>query len=304
MKERTSRRRGRRSRFRPFALVALFALLVLTAGLAWAASWRGFRPGHVEVIGNTRVATGRILAVAAIDPHVNIWLQSSGGIAARVLRIRSIAHVSVNRSLPNRVALVVSQRVPEARLVAGDGSCAVDSRGYLFPLQQKDETLPAIVAKRRNCSTRRLPPASRTMRLLSVLQRADAAGVPLATLTLDRYEEERGSLADGTLLYIGDGTQLERKFDEVQALKKRLHSTWAHIKALDLRAPSTPVVVEGKKVEGDGLPVINATKGRGTRAPHRSPVKISSSHWYGVSKSPRSGGPPRGSSPTHSASSP
>ena len=302
--ERTSRRRGKRSRLRPFALVALFALLVVTAGLAWAASWRGFRPRHIEVIGNTRVATARILAAAAIDPHVNIWLQSSGGMTARLLRIRSIASVSVHRSLPNRVTLVVSQRIPEARLVAGDGSCAVDRRGYLFPLQPKDDTLPAIVAKRRSCSERRLPTASLTMRLLSVLRRADAAGVALAALTLDRYQEERGTLADGTLLYIGDGTQLERKFAEVQALEKRLHSTWAHIKALDLRAPSTPVVVEGKKVEGGGLSSVNATKDRGKRALLRSPVKISSNHLRGVSKNRRSGDPPRGSSPNHSASSP
>ena len=302
--ERASRRRGRRSSFRPFALVAAFVLLLLAVGVAWAASWKGFRPGSIAVFGNTRVATSRILVVAAIDPHVNIWLQSSAGIAARLRRIRSIAQVAVHRSLPNRVALVIRERIPEARLVAGDGSCAVDRRGYLFPLLPREVKLPAILAKERSCAARRIPAASQTMRLLSLLRRADAAGIRFAALSFDGYGEERGALADGTQLYIGDGTQLERKFAEIRALEQRLRSEWGHIKALDLRAPSTPVIVDGKKVEGGAAFSISAMKGRGKRAPDRSQAKTSSNHLREVSKSPRSGDPPRASSPNHSASSP
>ena len=302
--ERMSRRRGRRSRLRPFALVAAFALLLLAAGVAWAASWKGFRPGSIAVLGNARVATSRILVVAAIDPRVNIWLQSSAGISARLRRIRSIAQVAVHRSLPNRIALVVRERIPAARLVAGDGTCAIDRRGYLFPLLPSDERLPAILAKQRNCAARRIPPTSQTMRLLSVLGRADAAGIRLAALSLDRYGEERGVLADGTQIFIGDGTQLERKFAEVRALEQRLRSGWGNIKALDLRAPSTPVIVDGKKIEGGGAFSINAMKGRDKRALDRSQAKTSSNHLHGVLKSQRSGDPPRASSPNHSASSP
>ncbi|MGC8484210.1 MAG: cell division protein FtsQ/DivIB [Candidatus Baltobacteraceae bacterium] len=277
---------------------------MLTAGLAWAASWRGFQPTGVVVLGNDRVATARILAVAAIDPHVNIWLQSSGGISARLMRIRSVARVAVHRSLPNRVTLVIDQRIPAARLVADDGSCAVDRRGYLFPLLPRDGGLPAIVAKQLRCTKLRVPPDSPTMRLLSVLARADAAGIRFAALSLDRYGEDRGVLTDGTQIFIGDGTQLDRKFAEVRALELRLHADWRHIKALDLRAPSTPIVVDGKKVEGGGALSVNAMKGRDTRALDRSQVKTSSNRSHEVSKNLRSGGPPRASSPDHFASSP
>ena len=302
--ERTSRRRGRRPRLRPFALVGFFALLLLTAALAWAASWRGFRPGGIIVRGNSRVATARILSVAAIDPHVNIWLQSSAGISARLMHIRSIAHVAVHRSLPNRVTLVIDQRIPAARLVADDGTCAVDRRGYLFPLLPRDGELPAIVADRERCAALRVAQGSSTMRLLSVLRRADAAGIRFAALSLDRYGEERGLLTDGTQIAIGDGTQLARKFAEVRALERRLRAAWKHIKTLDLRAPSTPVVVDGKKAEGVGAFSLNATTGRDKRVPDRSQGKTSSNRSREVSKNPRLGAPPRASSPNHFASSP
>lgn len=301
---RVARSRRGRSRMRPFALVAVFAVLLLGVGFAWAASWPGFRPRSVVVYGNLRVPTSRILAAAAVDPRMNMWLQSSSGIESRVLRIRSIARVSVHRYLPNRLSIVVRERRPVARLVAEGGRCAVDRRGYIFPNVERDRALPAVLSARNLCAKRRLPEGSTTMRLLALLRRADEAGVRLATLTHDRYGEERGVLVDGTLLYIGDGTHLARKFAEVRALEERLRGTWKNIKALDLRAPSTPIVVEGRKVEGEWPLSVSAMKGRGRPALHRSPEKTSSSRSRAVSKNPRSGDPQRASSPVHSASSP
>ena len=301
---RVGRSRRGRSRIRPFAFVALLAVLVLGVGFAWAASWPGFRPRSVVVYGNVRVPASRILAEAAVDPRLNMWLQSSSGIASRVLRIRSIARVTVHRYLPNRLSIVVRERRPIARLVAEDGSCAVDRRGFIFPNAERDRALPAVLSARRLRAKRRLSEGSTTMRLLTLLRRADEAGVRLATLSHDRYGEERGVLVDGTLLYIGDGTHLARKFAEVRALEERLRGTWKNIKALDLRAPSTPIVVEGRKVEGEWPLPASGMKGRGRRALHRSPAKTSSSRSRAASKSPRSGGPQRASSPIHSASSP
>ncbi|NNM98375.1 MAG: FtsQ-type POTRA domain-containing protein [Candidatus Eremiobacteraeota bacterium] len=277
--------------------------LLLGAGFAWAASWPGFRPGRITVAGNERVSRARILAAASVDPRVNIWLQSSAGISARLLHIRAIAHVAVHRYLPNHLSIVIHERRPAARLLARDGICAVDRRGYLFPALAKDRSLPNLVSARSACAERRLSATSTTMHLLEVLRLADASGVHLAVLSHDRYGEDRGVLADGTLLYIGDGTQLDRKFAEIRALEKRLRGSWGKIKALDLRAPSTPVVVEGRKSEGGGLLPINAMKGRDRRAPRRSPARISSSRLRAVSKNPRSGVPQRASSPAHSASS-
>ncbi len=301
---RARRRRRGSSRIRPFALVALLGVLLLGAGFAWAASWPGFRPGIIGVYGNARVSSSRILAAAAVDPRMNIWLQSSNGIASRVLRIRAIAQVAVHRYLPNHLSIVIRERRPVARLVAKDGSCAVDRRGYVFPNEARDRSLPALLSGRRLCAVRRLPGRARAMRLLSLLRRSEAAGVRLAILSHDRYGGDLGVLADGTLLYIGDGTHLERKFEEIRALKERLRGSWKKIKALDLRAPSTPIVVDGKKIEGGGLLSINATKGRDRPELHRSPTKISSNRSRAVSKNRPSGALQRALSPTHSASSP
>uniref|UniRef100_E6Q2G6 POTRA domain-containing protein n=1 Tax=mine drainage metagenome TaxID=410659 RepID=E6Q2G6_9ZZZZ len=302
--DRPGRRRGRRSRLRPFALAALVVALLLGAGFAWAASWPGFRPGRITVYGNQRVSTTSILAAASIDPRINIWLQSSAGIAARVLRLHAIARVAVHRSLPNRLSMVIRERTPVARLVAGDGSCVVDRRGFLFLALPKDRALPAVITEQRLCAERRLSAASRTMRLLSVLRLADAAGVRFAALSHDRYGEDRGVLADGTLIYIGDGTHLGRKFAELRALEERLRGSWAKVKALDLRAPSTPVVVDGRKIEGGGLLRINARTGRDRRELHRLPAKTSSSRSHAVSKNLSLGARQRASSPNRSASLP
>ncbi|NNM93521.1 MAG: FtsQ-type POTRA domain-containing protein [Candidatus Eremiobacteraeota bacterium] len=302
--ERTGRRRGRSSRLRPFALVAFVAALLLGAGFAWAASWPGFRPGRITVVGNERVSKARILEAASIDPRINIWLQSSAGISARLLRMRAIAHVAVHRYLPNRLSIVIRERTPVARLVAGDGPCVVDRRGFLFPALRKDRALPAVLTKRRTCAERRIPARSMTMRLLSVLRLADAADVRIAALSHDRYGEDRGVLADGTLVYIGDGTHLDRKFAELRALEKRLRASWGRVRAIDLRAPSTPVVVDGRKSVAGALVPINATKGRDRRVPHHSPVKTSSSRLRGASKNQSSGARQRASSPNRSASSP
>ncbi len=302
--QRTARRRRGSSRIRPFALVALLALLLLGVGFAWAASWPGFRPGKIAVIGNARVSTARVLSAAAIDPRVNVWLQSSSGISARLLRIRAIEGAAVRRYLPNRIAIVIRERIPVARLIAGGATCAVDRGGHLFPSLPQDAPLPALLSGRSYCSQRRLPAGSTTTRLLTLLSRAEASGVRLAILAHDRYGEDLGVLEDGTLLYIGDGTKLERKFAEIHALERRLHGRWKKIKALDLRAPSTPIVVDGRKIEGGGILSLSAMKGRDKREPLRSPTKTSSSRSRGVSKNRPSGVPQRASFPGHSAWSP
>ena len=96
------------------------------AGVIGAAAWvlfgsRLLAVRAVVVTGTHLVPRSEILAVAGIEPGMPLILVNPAQVAARIDTIRQVRGARVTRSWPDRVVIVVRERIPALALAVPDG---------------------------------------------------------------------------------------------------------------------------------------------------------------------------------------
>lgn len=115
-----------------YALMAIL-ICVLTGVAFYANSWKEDRRIAQVIVDNNRlVQTRDIVALAGILPDSKLFDLDLYAIEKRVLQNPFIRSVGVHRDLPNRVRLVVEERMPVAAIFA-DGMKYVDDEGFILP---------------------------------------------------------------------------------------------------------------------------------------------------------------------------
>jgi cell division protein FtsQ len=115
--------------------VAFFALLA--AGVIVVAGWVVFESPllavrSVTVSGTRLVARSEVLAVAGVEPGTPLIRVDTAQAAARIAMIRQVRGARVTRSWPDRVVIVVRERIPVLDLTApGGGHDLVDGDGVV-----------------------------------------------------------------------------------------------------------------------------------------------------------------------------
>ncbi|HEY8296920.1 MAG TPA: FtsQ-type POTRA domain-containing protein [Candidatus Baltobacteraceae bacterium] len=237
------------ARLRPFWILFAIVLVAAAGGAYYGATWPGFFPRTVRVIGNTSVPGGEILARAAIATDRNVWLQNTRAAARRVEAIPYVATARVRRSLPAGVTIEITQRVPYAVIaVASSGSRAlVDHDLRVLSLDAPPSTLPIFALKR-------LPVvnAGVFLKIESVRQmRGDydallAGHVIVSRLSFDRFGDLQATTRAGVRILFGDRDELAKTIPLIDPILSQVSRSGRPIAAVDLRAPSTPVVVYRK----------------------------------------------------------
>jgi cell division protein FtsQ len=129
---------GHRSRWARSPLqwrVAFFALLA--AAVIVVAGWVVFESPlltvrSVTVSGTHLVPGSEVIAVAGVEPGTPLIRVNTAQAAARIATIRQVRSARVIRSWPDRVAIVVQERVPALNLTApGGGYDLVDGDGVV-----------------------------------------------------------------------------------------------------------------------------------------------------------------------------
>jgi|HubBroStandDraft_5_1064220.scaffolds.fasta_scaffold00098_12 cell division protein FtsQ len=223
--------------------LALLVLLIV-AGLAVAATWPGFTPKQVWVVGNHVVSSREILARAGIARGRSIWLQDTRGIARRIEGIPYVATASVHRIPPASMRITVSERAPFAILQSGPESAMVDRALRVLGPATEDEERPVLIVP---AGLALWPGEFVTAREAVALR--DAYGaiserriIPLS-LTLDRYGGLVITVRGGLRLLLGPQSDLAQKLTLVDAILAQVVHGQRRIAAIDVRAPGTPVVV-------------------------------------------------------------
>lgn len=241
-------RRSKKSaaaRMRPFWILILLLLAAAGAGGYYAANWPGFYVKHVAVAGNFRVERGEILKRAGIAPAQNLWLQNMGKAAARVKAIPYIEDVRVHRSLPADVAITVTERKPFAVVRDGAQSFLIDRDVRVLEAGPGHTPgLPVFV--------RRMPHAPvpgeflRDQALAAFVKDYGAllaAHVVARELNFDRLGDLTAVLSNGIIAKLGDDSDLTVKAQLVDPILSQSQHVGRRVRAVDLRAPKTPVVV-------------------------------------------------------------
>ncbi len=223
--------------------IVLLGVLVLGA-LAIAAAWPGFVPKTVAISGNRIVTRHEILTRAAILPHLSIWLQNTAAIGRRVEAIPYIATAAVHRLPPSELRIVVTERVPFALVESGSEAAIVDRSLRVLQPTNGDENLPLFVL----ASGVALVPgaylrAPSAAELRDAYEAIAARGMTAAQLALDRFGGIVVTEESGVRLMLGTPSDLSEKLALAQAITAQLVARERRVAAIDLRAPSAPVLV-------------------------------------------------------------
>ncbi len=239
------RRRARRSlraRMRTWWIFATLGAIVVSLCAYLFATWPALRVHAVAVRGNRVVDTQEVLAKAAIDADANAWLLDTNGIASRVRAIPYVLDAHVERRPPAAVTVVVTERTPAACLLAGGDATTLDAAGRALQ-RGCDPALAELTVDVPDPAVGAFVTDTR----VALLQR-DAAelrgeGFALRRLSSVRYGDLEAIDAGGLrVLFAADGNLAE----DVRLVRPILAETKGKIDVatIDLRTPSTPVVVK------------------------------------------------------------
>ena len=223
--------------------IVLLSVLVLGA-LAVAAPWPGFVPKEFVVSGNRIVTRHEILTRAAILPHLSIWLQNTAAIGRRVEAIPYVETAAVHRMPPSGIRIVVTERAPFALVESGAEAAIVDRSLRVLQPANGDESLPLFVLA---SGVALVPgvyvPAPSAAELRDAYEAIAARGMNATQLALDRFGGIVVTQESGVRLMLGTPHDLSEKLGLAQAITAQLVARERRVAAIDLRAPSAPVLV-------------------------------------------------------------
>jgi cell division septal protein FtsQ len=234
------RKRSAAARLRPFWI--LLVLLIAVGGLGgyYAATWPGFRAHQIIVIGNRRVTAKAILHHAAINRRLNIWLQNMRAAADRVATIPDVGNVTIGRSFPASVSIVVRERHPFAVILSANKKIVVDRDLRVLDFEPAP-TLPQFVVSIQPLAPGKDVKDERVVRLRDDYDQLEGAHVILKSMRYDRFGDLIAVTPRGVQILLGgDDEEFARKISLIGPILSQIAGK--KIAAIDLRAPGTPVV--------------------------------------------------------------
>lgn len=240
------RKRSAARRLRPFWIAILLLAALAAAGGYYAAAWPGFYPRHVGVSGNVTVPTQEVLRRAAVPSHANVWLLNTRAACERVEAIAYVAGCAIHRSLPAGINVQIVERRPFANVTNARQAVLVDERLRVL------EPAPRAGYPKFVRAAAHVPGPGAFVRDPDIVRLRDdymqmtAAHVFARSLRLDAFAQLDATLDDGIDVYFGDERNLARTLPLVNPIVSQVASRGRPVRAIDLRAPGTPVVVYRK----------------------------------------------------------
>jgi len=242
------KRRSRPSfgaRLRRFWIVGVVVLGAAGWGGATLAALPAFHLHELAVTGNVRVARADVVARAAIDRHANIWLLDPRAIERRIAAIPYVLNARVHRRPPGNIWIEIAERQPEA--------CVHDTAGHEFLVDAQLRVLSELCTPEFSLSfdvrssLEGAGPGTflRDPELLALQADAQAllpGAEAYREFSHDEFGELQATMHDGIEVRFGDDDDLDRKRRLIAPILAQLGPRVADVRAVDLRAPSTPVV--------------------------------------------------------------
>jgi hypothetical protein len=232
-------------RVRAFWVIAILALCALVALALAVINAPQLRVRSIDAIvpAASPVTKSAVIAAARIDPDANLWLLNTGAIRGRLDALPYVAMASVHRSQFPRpaVALEITLRTPNGCVHTRAGTVTIDATARVLQTGCVNAALPlADLGTDATAAPGAILSAPDIDRLLAD-GKAIADHIPVRIVRRDRFGGLEAIDSRGVLLKFGSDNDLEAKI----ALVEPIRAGAAHgrpIRAIDLRAPATPVV--------------------------------------------------------------
>lgn len=210
----TSRKRPRRKKKARGALFAPLAFLIICATLVFAMSVF-FRVSRISVTGNALYSEEEITTAAGIEKGDNLFFINRFTAIARIrARLPYIEEVTIERALPNRVTITVSESKAIAYVTAETG-CWVIDRGCKLLTQATPEEMASLIR------VDGITPIAPSVGDQVAAGDADAPKVTYLSQILDQIQQ-RGM--EGDVTYIDVSTSANPSFDYLQRFTVKLGS--------------------------------------------------------------------------------
>jgi cell division protein FtsQ len=216
--------------------VALIALG--TAGLVAAAVWVLFGSPllvvrSVTVSGTHLVSQSEVIAASGVQPGTPLIRVDTGRAAARIVAIPQVRSVQVTRSWPNRLVIVVRERMPELALPAyGGGYDLTDADGVVLQrVARRPAHLPLYPTVAPEGALRGNPDLAAAAAVLSELPTQLRRSV--TSVTAPQPDQVTLRLAGGITVVWGDAGRAGVKARELAILMR------THLRHFDVSAPGS-----------------------------------------------------------------
>lgn len=244
---RPRQRRRKRSvleRVRTYWLVFAIAGIVVALVLWRLATLPAFQLHDLTVTGLDHVAKSDVVARAAIDPQVNIWLFDSRAIERRIDAIPYVASARIHRRPLGNVWIEIEERRAEAcvRDSAGNDLTIDRERRILEPGCRRGMSLTYDVRDRLFVKPGTFSHDDELGRLQEDARALAVAGDRFADLRHDRFGALEATLHDGITVRFGNEADLGSKQRLIGPILAQLGVRAMKVRAVDLRAPATPIV--------------------------------------------------------------
>jgi POTRA domain, FtsQ-type len=233
-------------RVRPFWILAIVIVAALGWGGAWLAGSPWFRVAHtgVDVPIGSPVSRDQVRAAAAIGSDANVWLIRTGAVTRRIEAIPYVDRATVHRGqFPQPfVELAITVRRPSACLRAGGRDVTIDAASRVLQNGCARASLPRI-----DTGSASVPAPGAALgdaaitRLLGDAKTLADADLAVRSLGRDRWGGLEAVDVTGVTLRFGDDADLADKARLVQPVRSGIGPK-RPVRAIDLRAPKTPIV--------------------------------------------------------------
>ena len=184
-----------------------------------------------------------VIAAARIDPDANLWLLNTGAIRKRLEALPYVDAAAVQRAqFPQpAVTLDVTLRTPTGCVRSASATLTIDATARVLQTGCASGNLPLV-----DVGTGAVPPPGAVLttpdidRLLADA-RAIGARVPVRVVRRDQFGGLEAVDSRGVILKFGADADLAAKLALVEPIRKTA-AGGRPLRAIDLRAPATPVV--------------------------------------------------------------
>jgi cell division septal protein FtsQ len=239
-RQRVGRGRRRRAvdRARRRLIVGAVAALVVTplagaSAVRWAMAAPQFRVASIDVVGASRVPSGRVISVAGIEPGMSVFRIDTAAAAARLEAMPQIRRADVVRELPGRVRIVVEERRPFT-LVHAHGLHWIDEDGHLLGEERRAVAPPLPVVSGLGddeIAAMQSVPGPRVRAALALIRGLLRTGSPLVR----QLSEIDMSRSEGPVLYTLDGIEVRLGAEDWPDRLARLEGVLAQTATQELR---------------------------------------------------------------------
>ncbi len=220
-------------------------LIAVGSGTYYAAGWAGFTVKNISVKVPPSVSSSEVLQRAAISTTGNIWLQNMRAAQSRIKTIPYVLDARIQRKLPASLAITITARIPFAIVETPLRSALIDRELRVLELAPSHgRTLPVFMVKGAGALTLgRFEHGQRLKRMRDDYDALIAGHVVPVVLSFDKFDQLVAVLSNGVSVMLGDDKDLSKKIPLVDPILSQVAHQGRTIKALDLRAPNTPVAV-------------------------------------------------------------